>query len=217
MLRVQSQASHVRALAFDLVPAHLRGAVAAQLAQLVRRNGSRLETGFLSTGMLLPTLADAGYPEVAYELLRQDQEPSWLTMIDRGATTVWERWNGVDADGVAHDSLNHYSKGAVASFLHRHVAGLRPTEPGYRRFQVRPMVCGGLTWARTELDSPYGRIEVRWQKADHTWQLDLLVPGGAGAQVMLPDGSEAPAGPGRHSFRGSSVLPGRADGPHHSD
>ena len=69
----------------------------------------------------------------------QDTEPSWLTMVDRGATTVWERWNGVDADGVAHESLNHYSKGAVVSFLHRHVAGLVPTSPGYRTFRVRPL------------------------------------------------------------------------------
>ena len=70
-------------------------------------------------------LADHGHLDLAYELLFQDTEPSWLTMIDRGATTMWERWDGVDADGVPHESLNHYSKGAVISFLHRYVAGLR--------------------------------------------------------------------------------------------
>ena len=76
--------------------------------------------------------------DTAYALLLQDTEPSWLTMIDRGATTMWERWNGVDAEGVPHESLNHYSKGAVISFLHRYVAGLEPTSPGYRSFRVRP-------------------------------------------------------------------------------
>ena len=65
-------------------------------------------------------LADTGHLDVAYELLLQDSEPSWLVMVDRGATTVWERWNGVSADGVPHESLNHYSKGAVVSFLHRY-------------------------------------------------------------------------------------------------
>ena len=74
-------------------------------------------------------LADTGHLDVAYELLFQDSEPSWLVMIDRGATTVWERWEGVDADGVPHESLNHYSKGAVISFLHRYVAGLHRLEP----------------------------------------------------------------------------------------
>ena len=69
-------------------------------------------------------LADTGHLDVAYELLLQDTEPSWLVMIDRGATTVWERWNGVNADGVPHESLNHYSKGAVVSFLHRYTAGI---------------------------------------------------------------------------------------------
>ena len=57
-------------------------------------------------------------------------------MVDRGATTMWERWDGIDADGVPHESLNHYSKGAVISFLHRYVAGLRRLEPTWRRFRV---------------------------------------------------------------------------------
>ena len=107
-------------------------------------------------------LADTGHLDVAYELLLQDTEPSWLVMIDRGATTVWERWNGVDADGVPHESLNHYSKGAVVSFLHRYAAGHRAARrrPAYRRFRVRPRPGGGLTSAEAAHESPYGRIEV---------------------------------------------------------
>ena len=88
----------------------------------------------------LPVLADTGHLDVAYELLASDTEPSWLTMIDRGATTVWERWNGVSADGVPHESLNHYSKGAVISLLHRYAAGIELLDdgPAYRRFRIRP-------------------------------------------------------------------------------
>ena len=74
-------------------------------------------------------LADHGHLDVAYELLFQDTAPSWLAMIDRGATTIWEHWEGIDEDGVPHESLNHYSKGAVISFLHRYVAGLQRLEP----------------------------------------------------------------------------------------
>ena len=107
-----------------------------RLVELIREAGTHLGTGFLATPYLLPVLADSGHLDVAYELLLQDTEPSWLAMIDRGATTVWERWNGVDADGVPHESLNHYSKGAVISFLHRYVAGIQLLEPGYRHFRV---------------------------------------------------------------------------------
>jgi alpha-L-rhamnosidase len=69
-------------------------------------------------------------------------------MVDRGPTTVWEEWGGVDADGNPHASLNHYSKGAVISFLHQYVAGLQVVAPGYRRFRVAPRPGGGLSSAR---------------------------------------------------------------------
>ena len=153
-LAAATQASHVRALAFGLVPAELRAAVAGRLAELVGEAGGHLATGFLSTAYLLPVLADTGHLGLAYELLRQDTAPSWLTMVDRGATTMWEDWDGVDSDGVPHGSLNHYSKGAVATFLHRYVAGLRPAAPGYRAFEVRPRPGGGITWASTRHDRP---------------------------------------------------------------
>jgi len=145
-------------------------------------------------------LADHGRLDLAYPVLRQDSEPSWPTMIDRGATTMWERWNGVDRDGVAHDSLNHYSKGAVATFLHQHVAGLRPTSPGYRTFRVRPLPGGGLTWARTAHESPYGPIEVAWRLEDGELTLDVTVPGGSTAEVVLPDGTSVLASPGSHCW-----------------
>ena len=175
--RVQTQASHVRALAFGLVPAELRPAVAGRLAELVGLAGGHLATGFLSTAYLLPVLAEAGYLGLAYELLRQDTAPSWLTMVDRGATTMWEDWDGVDASGVPHGSLNHYSKGAVATFLHRYVAGLRPVEPGYRTFEVRPRPGGGITWASTRHVGPFGQIDVTWRVGR---RIDGAGPEGAG-------------------------------------
>ena len=97
---MQTQASHVRALTFGLVPDELRPATADRLAELVRAAGTTVGTGFLSTGMLLPALAEHGHLDLAYELLLQPNAPGWMYMIDRGATTVWERWNGVDEDGV---------------------------------------------------------------------------------------------------------------------
>ena len=157
-----TQANLVRALTFGLVPDEHRQRAADDLAALVREAGTHLGTGFLSTPDLLPVLADHGHLDLAYELLLQDTEPSWLAMIDRGATTVWERWDGIRADGSVHESLNHYSKGAVISFLHRYVAGLQRLEPTWTRFRVAPRPGGGVTRAPTEHVSPHGPIAVAW-------------------------------------------------------
>lgn len=139
---------------------------------------------------------------MAYELLLQDTAPSWLTMIERGATTVWESWEGIDGDGVPHDSLNHYSKGAVISFLHRYVAGIRPLDnhPGYRRFRVEPRPGASLTWAEATHDSPYGRIESSWRIDGNDFTLTVTVPPGTTAEVVLPDGTTRDQAPGTTSY-----------------
>ena len=195
-----TQANLVRALAFGLVPDELRQQTADDLAALVRAAGTHLGTGFLATPDLLPVLADHGHLDLAYELLLQDTAPSWLVMIDRGATTVWERWDGIDEDGVPHESLNHYSKGAVVSFLHRYVAGLQRLEPTWSRFRVAPRPGGGITAAETEHVTPHGRIAVAWDARRTRFALDVDVPEGTTAEVVLPDGTEHELGAGRHTL-----------------
>lgn len=197
-----TQATHVRALAFDLVPAQLRARTAQRLVELVAEAGGHLSTGFLATPDLLPVLADAGYLEVAYDLLFQDAPPSWLTMVDRGASTVWESWEGIDEHGVAHESLNHYSKGAVISFLHTHVSGIRVLEdhPGYRHFRIAPMPDPRLEWAEAVHDSPHGRIESSWTSRNGHFELVVSVPPGTTAEVILPDGRSTTQGPGTATY-----------------
>ena len=194
----RSQANLVRALAFGLVPDELRSVAARDLVALVRGAETHLGTGFLATPFLLPVLADHGYLDVAYELLLQDTEPSWLHMTETGSTTVWEDWDAVRPDGTVAQSLNHYSKGAVISFLHRYVAGLQVVEPGYRRVRVAPRPGGGLTRARFRHDSPYGSIEVSWQLHGARGDIDVVVPDGADAQLVLPDGHAETLPAGRH-------------------
>lgn len=202
-----TQAAYARALAFDLVPDTLRPQFAERLVELIRAAETHVGTGFLATPYLLPVLADVDYLDVAYQLLLQDTEPSWLTMIDRGATTVWEHWRALDDHGVPSappgvGSLNHYSKGAVISFLHRYVAGIRlGDEPGYREFHIAPEPGGGITWARAQHDSPYGRIEASWRLDADDFILDVRVPAGTRAEVWLPDGQRLNARPGTGSYR----------------
>jgi alpha-L-rhamnosidase len=198
-----TQANHVRALAFGMVPAELRAAAAARLVELIRAAGTRLATGFLATPYLLPVLADTGHLDVAYELLFADEMPSWLYMIDRGATTVWERWDGIRPDGTPFESLNHYSKGAVVSFLHQYVAGIRLLDehgPAYRHFRVEPVPGGGITWAHAEHDSPYGRIESSWRVDGDALELAVTVPAGTTAEIVLPGRGPETVVAGRHTL-----------------
>lgn len=197
-----SQANCVRALAFDLVGPEQRPGVTAQLASLIRDAGTHVGTGFLATPYLLPVLADNGELDLAYKLLMQDSEPSWLAMVDRGATTVWELWNGLDAGGTPHQSLNHYSKGAVVSFLHRYTAGLRqaPGSAGWERIIIEPRPGAGLASAATSHMGPRGLLDVRWEIDDGVLALSATVPSGTIAEVRLPGEPVATIGPGRHSF-----------------
>ncbi len=195
-----TQADCVRALAFDLVPASARPRVAEQLVELVHRAGDHLGTGFLATPYLLQTLVDVGHPELAVTILLQRTAPSWLGMLDQGATTMWERWEGYTADGTPSQSHNHYSKGAVAGFLHGAVAGITALEPGYRRFAVRPLFDPRLDWAEAAFESPAGRIGSRWERADGRLLLDIEVPPGTRCEVTPPDGIVRNVGPGRHRF-----------------
>ncbi len=201
-LTPDTQANHVRALAFGLVPDELRAQTAERLVALIHEAGTHLGTGFLATPSLLPVLADTGHLHVAYELLLQDTPPSWLAMVERGATTVWELWEGIDEEGAPHDSLNHYSKGAVISFLHNYVAGisLLDERTAYRRFRVEPRPGGGLTWAEAVHDSPYGRIESTWHTHRSRLWLTVTVPAGTEAEVVLPDGSRRDQGPGTATY-----------------
>lgn len=190
------QAPCVRALAFGLVPPRLRPVVAGQLARLVAENDDRLNTGFLSTGLLLQALADHGRGDVAWRLLTRTGHPSWLGMIDDGATTMWEHWDAVHPDGTVTGSLNHYSKGAVASFLHTHVAGLRlpefPTEgeAGYQRVDVVPFVPEGLTHASTRQETARGPVSVGWRLEGDRFTLEVDVPEGTVGSVTMPDGAK---------------------------
>jgi alpha-L-rhamnosidase len=132
----------------------------------------------------------------------QDSEPSWLAMVDRGATTVWELWNGIDAEGNPHQSLNHYSKGAVVSFLHRYAAGLRQASgsAGYERIIIEPRPGAVLTSAATSHQGPHGLVQVQWTADDGGLQLHATVPSGTTAEVRLPGQPSAVVGPGKHHF-----------------
>ena len=212
-MRRPTQANYARALAFRLAPDDLREKVAQRLVDSIRAVDTHVGTGTFGTAFLLPVLADAGHADVAYDLLLQDTPPSWMTMIDRGPSTIWEMWDGVDENGKAHFSLNHFSLGSVISFMHTHIAGIRlgRDSPAYRRFRVAPVLGRDLTRVRARLESPYGPIESAWRIAgDARFELQVTVPPGTVADVRLPDGRVEATEPGRWRFTCDLLPTGNA-------
>jgi alpha-L-rhamnosidase len=199
-----TQTAYALAIVFGIAnDPHLVEQMGKRLAWLVRRDGHRIGTGFVGTPHVLDALVRTGHTDVAARLLRQTENPSWLYSVRMGATTIWERWDSVLEDGTINPgemtSFNHYAFGAIADWLHRIVGGLAPLGPGYHRLAVRPRPLAALSWASTELETPYGRARVRWDSADGGITVTATVPPNTTAQVTLPDGS-APfeVGSGQH-------------------
>jgi alpha-L-rhamnosidase len=193
------QDDYVRALEFDLLLPEQRQPAADRLAELVAASGDHLATGFLSTPLLLQALSNNGHADTAYRVLLQETAPSWLGQLNRGATTWWETWEGYEDDGRAKVSHDHYAFGSVARWLHEHVAGLRPLEPGYRKFLVAPVIGGGLTSASSVVQTSYGRARSAWVLSGGMVWLDVTVPHGATAEVRLGSCIESLT-PGDHTF-----------------
>ncbi len=193
-----SHCSYILALRLDLVPDALRAKAGALLAADIRRRGTLLSTGFLGTPLALDALADVGEGGLAWDLLLRTDFPSWGHMVKRGATTIWERWNG-DTGDVAMNSFNHYALGAVCGFLYRRVAGIDPIEPGFAKFRVAPVLDSRIARFGARVDSVRGRIETQWSYRDERAQLELTVPPNSSAEVRI--GKELRSiGPGKHQL-----------------
>ena len=198
VIRSARQADYVRALAFGLLRGDEAEQAAAMLDALVRGNGYRLNTGFLSTPFLCPVLAEYGYTETAYRLLLQTACPSWLYAVEKGATTVWEKWDGIRPDGTVHDSLNHYSYGAVCGWLFGGVCGIR-YDCGTLTLCPQPHPL--LRFAKAEWQSPAGRIVSRWEYGeDGDLHFEFTLPEHLAATAKLPDGTSHTLGAGTHHF-----------------
>lgn len=191
------QAEYVRPIAFGLLDGEESQAAADRLASMVEGNGYHLNTGFLATPFLCRVLSDYGHTETAYRLLMQDTVPSWLYPVKHGATTIWESWDGVREDGTVHDSLNHYSYGAISGWLMGDVCGIRLAEG---KLVIAPKPSRLLEHAQAKWDSPMGTIESKWCYEGDQVILEVKVPANMTAEVHLPDGNVVCAKPGVHRY-----------------
>ncbi len=185
-----SQTGYVLALAFGLVPQDRVQAVADKLAAKVASRGGHLSVGFMGVENLLPVLAEHGHLDTAYQILQQPDYPGWGYMNSRGATTIWERWDGIRTDGSLQDpgmnSFNHYGLGSVGDWLYRSVGGVGPAAPGYRKLLIAPRPGGTLSSASSDLVTAYGPARSAWTRSGSALTLNVVVPPNTSATVRVP-------------------------------
>jgi alpha-L-rhamnosidase len=189
-LASNTQTAYALALKFGLVPDEQRQSVAKRFADDVKSFG-HITTGFLGASLVNPLLSDFGYDDLAYKLLMRKEYPSWLYPVTMGATTIWERWDGIKPDGCFQDagmnSFNHYAYGAIGSWMYSQVAGLQAGEsvPAYKKIRIRPVIGGGLTHARAEHYSLFGKIASEWRIAGNRLTLYVTIPPNSSAEVFV--------------------------------
>jgi alpha-L-rhamnosidase len=187
-----TQAGYALALEFDLLSDSLRAAAVNHLLEGITRYHGHLSTGIQTTHRLMLALSRNGHHDEACRLVNLRDFPSWGYMIENGATTMWERWDGyVKGRGfqdAGMNSFNHWAFGAVAEWVWRCLAGLNPDEsaPGWKHFTIAPQPGGGLTWVRAEYESIRGRIASRWELEGGRFKLDVTIPPNTTATVRVP-------------------------------
>ena len=213
-----TQTAMALALSLDLVPDEHRGRICADLRKRIADRHEHLDTGFVGTYHLCPTLSKNGMSDVAYTLLLNEDFPSWLYEVNMGATTVWERWNSVLPNGLVSDtgmnSMNHYAYGAIVEWMYRCMCGLNPVaeQPGFKRARIQPFTDPRFDWAKASYDSASGLYESGWRRTDAGTVYEVTVPFDCeadfvperegewtldGAPVSFPGGSVRLA-PGKH-------------------
>ncbi|MGN1256063.1 MAG: family 78 glycoside hydrolase catalytic domain [Bacteroidaceae bacterium] len=185
------------ALKNGLVEGKAKENMIARLRQNFKDHDDCLQTGFLGTSILMPTLTENGMSDVAYTLLYQRKNPSWLYSIDNGATTIWERWNsymkdkGMGPRGM--NSFNHYAYGCVCEWIWETAAGIQSdaAQPGFRHIIMKPVPDRGLEHLKAEYKSAAGLIKSEWKYEGNEWIWKFTIPEGATATVTLPGETES--------------------------
>ncbi len=193
-------------LYFGLCADEERPMLVNKLCELIEAFGKKMSTGFVGTPYILHALSENGRADMAYRLLFNEESPSWLYSVNRGATTIWEHWNGIKEDGsfwsADMNSFNHYAYGAVGDWLYGVVSGIKINEggAGYSDITIAPIPNRRLGYAKASINTPNGPLESRWEYTDNSIIFEFTVPKEAKAILILPNGREETVGAGQYRF-----------------
>ncbi|MDB4922095.1 alpha-L-rhamnosidase [Mucilaginibacter sp.] len=197
LISSDTQTAYVLALEFDMLPENLRQQAAQRLVNNISRYGNHLTTGFLGTPYLCHVLSRFGHADVAYRLLLQETYPSWLYPVKMGATTIWERWDGIRTDGSfeapSMNSYNHYAYGAIGDWMYRVIAGIDTKEdaPGYKQIIIKPTIGGNLDNVAADYETNYGKVSSHWKLDISNLLLDVEIPANTTATIYIPGNSNS--------------------------
>ncbi len=197
------QASHSCALYQGMVDPAEKPRVLERLVETVEKAGRHIDTGMLGAKYVMHSLTDAGRVDLAWAMATQTTWPGWGDFIRRGATTLWETWSG-------DSSRNHHMFSDIGAWFYRGLAGLAPdpAEPGFRHFTLTPRPVGDLALVTARHRSPYGWIEVEWRAQGTVFELDLTVPVGCHATVLVPAADGSPVHESGAALAGRPGIPG---------
>lgn len=173
------------------------------LAEIIRQNGMAMQTGFVGTPYILHVLSRYGHTELAWSLLLRKEYPSWLYSVGKGATTIWEHWDGIMPDGSFWsedmNSFNHYAYGAVMDWIYEEAAGIKPVEaaPGFAEICIEPKPDRRLHWLEASIDTRHGLVRSRWTWIGENVKYEITVPSSA---TVCIGGTEHCVRPGSYTF-----------------
>lgn len=199
-----TQTAYVLSLFFNIAREDQRNVLVELLKENLFEHCNHLTTGFAGTPFLLLTLCDVGLNDVASKVLLTHDYPGWLYAVDRGATTVWERWNGILPNGDVHEpsmnSFNHYSYGSVIEYLYRKVCGIDLVNAGFKKILLKPNPINKLKKVSGHYNCVYGDIKSSYEIKDDVVEYKFTVPCNTTATIVLPSGETYEVGSGEHSY-----------------
>ncbi|HMI62802.1 MAG TPA: family 78 glycoside hydrolase catalytic domain [Puia sp.] len=193
-------------LYFGMVPDAKTEVVFKHITDKIESNGGQISTGVIGTQWLMRGLTRYGRADLAYRIASNTDYPSWGYMVEHGATTIWELWNGDSAD-PAMNSQNHIMLlGDLLTWMFQDLAGIAPAAPGFKKIRMKPVFPAGLDFAEASYQTPYGRVSSSWRRKGGAIIWDVVVPANVRAQVYLPDGKVREIGSGAYHFEANLKL-----------
>ncbi|MCF6175126.1 MAG: glycoside hydrolase family 78 protein [Victivallaceae bacterium] len=183
------------ALYYSLVEEVEKTAVLSKLVEAVKNNDYKVDFGILGAKYIPRVLADNGEVEAAYSLITQPHFPGWGHWLERGATTLWENWNGAA-------SQNHIMFGDISAWMYQYLAGIIPdeTQPGFKHLTIKPCPVSNLEWVKASCDTALGRVTSSWEKSASRFKLEVEIPQNSTATLIMPDGEVHEITLGKHCF-----------------
>ena len=201
-LNLYTQTSYVLCLKYNIYKS--KDIIIEDFQERIKKDLYHIKTGFTGTPLILLTLFDNDMDDIAYRILYNEDFPGWLYAINLGATTIWERWNSILEDGSlgnpSMNSFNHYAFGSVCEAIYSRIVGLQNLSPGWRKVRIKPHLNYRMKNITFSYDSIKGKFIINWKWKDDYFDININIPYGVEAELILPNGEIHNITEGEYNF-----------------